>query len=671
MNILLTKFDYAPFKQIKNSDYLSSIKIAIKELKSEIDIITDNKSKSTFINTIEALDYTGIKLDRITSIFFNLNSAETNKEIQKIAIEISPKLSELKNYILLNNKLFNKINFVYNTINKSSLSTEKSTLLNNTYKSFLRNGANLSAEKKNKLRGIDIKLSKLSLDFGQNLLKETNDFELLVKDIKKLDGLSEDHIEAAKILAESKNKKGWLFTLDYPSYSALVTYCKNRLLRKEITIAFGQRAFKNNEFDNQKIVIEIVNLRYAKATLLGYLSYSEYILEERMAKSTKNVMDFLEGLVRKVKPVAIKEFKVLEGYAKSIDKIENLEKWDTAFYSEMYKKYKFNIDQEELKPYFSLKNVLQGAFTVSNKLYGLNFSEVLNVETYSEEVNTYEVTDDKNNFIALLYTDFHPREGKRGGAWMTSYKPQYKHKNTNERPHISIVCNFTKPTKNKPSLLTFDEVTTLFHEFGHALHGILANTTFKSLSGTNVSWDFVELPSQIFENWCYEEKALNLFAVHYKTKEVISIELIKKIKNSANYNQATQTLRQLSIGILDMNWHNTNPEKIKDVKKYESKVLENLTLTKEIDEVCMSTGFSHIFQGGYSAGYYSYKWAEVLDADAFEYFKEEGIFNKKIASKFKNNILSKGGTEDPMDLYIKFRGRKPTIDALLKRSQIL
>ena len=671
MSILLTKFDYAPFKQIKNSDYLSSIEIAINELKSEIDLITGNKSKSTFVNTIEALDYTGIKLDRITSIFFNLNSAETNKEIQKIAIEISPKLSELKNYILLNNTLFNKINFVYNTINKSNLSAEKSTLLNNTYKSFLRNGANLSEEKKNKIRDIDIKLSKLSLDFGQNLLKETNDFELVVSDIKKLEGLSDDHIEAAKMLAESKNKKGWLFTLDYPSYSALVTYCKNRLLRKEITIAFGQRAFKNNEFDNQKIVIEIVNLRYMKATLLGYLSYSEYILEERMARSTKNVMDFLEGLVKKVKPVAIKEFKVLEEYAKGIDKIESLEKWDTTFYSEMYKKYKFNINQEELKPYFSLKNVLQGAFIVSNKLYGLNFREVLNVETYSKEVNTYEVTDDKNNFIALLYTDFHPREGKRGGAWMTSYKPQYKHKNTNERPHISIVCNFTKPTKNKPSLLTFDEVTTLFHEFGHALHGILANTTFKSLSGTNVSWDFVELPSQIFENWCYEEKALNLFAVHYKTKETIPIELIKKIKNSANYNQAIQTLRQLSIGLVDMNWHNTNPAKIKDVKKYESKVLEKLTLTKDIDEVCVSTGFSHIFQGGYSAGYYSYKWAEVLDADAFEYFKEKGIFNKIVAAKFKNNILSKGGTEDPMDLYIKFRGRKPTIDALLKRSQIL
>ena len=671
MGILLTNFDYAPFNQIKNSDYLSSIELAIKELKFEIDLIIDNKNKPTFENTIEALDYTGIKLDRITSIFFNLNSAETNEEIQEIAIEISPILSKLKNYILLNDKLYNKINSVYNTLDKSTLTTEKSTLLNKTYKSFLRNGANLNAENKDKLRDIDIKLSKLSLDFGQNLLKETNDFELLVNNINKLDGLSDDHIEAAKMLAESKNKKGWLFTLDYPSYSALVTYCKNRLLRKEITIAFGQRAFKNNKFDNQKIVLEIVNLRYKKATLLGYISYSEYILEERMAKSTKTVMDFLEDLVKKVKPAAIKEFKVLEDYAKDIDNIERLEKWDTAFYSEMYKKHKFNIDQEELKPYFSLQNVLQGAFTVSNKLYGLNFKELLDVDTYNEEVKTYEVTDDKNNFIALLYTDFHPRKGKRGGAWMTSYKPQYKYKNTNERPHISIVCNFTKPTKNKPSLLTFYEVTTLFHEFGHALHGILANTTFKSLSGTNVSWDFVELPSQIFENWCYEKEALNLFAFHYETKKVIPIDLIKKIKKSANYNQASQTLRQLSIGLLDMNWHNINPEEIKDVKKYESKVLEKLTFTKELNEVCMSTGFSHIFQGGYSAGYYSYKWAEVLDADAFEYFKEQGIFNKKIASKFKNNILSKGGTEDPMDLYIKFRGRKPTIDALLKRSQIV
>jgi peptidyl-dipeptidase Dcp len=336
----------------------------------------------------------------------------------------------------------------------------------------------------------------------------------------------------------------------------------------------------------------------------------------------------------------------------------------------MYKKHKYDVDQEKLKPYFSLTNVLNGAFEISNKLYGLNFKKISTIDTYNDEVNTYEVNDEKNNFIALLYTDFHPRKGKRGGAWMTSYKPQYIFKNNNQRPHISIVCNFTRPIKNKPSLLTFNEVTTLFHEFGHALHGILANTKFKSLSGTNVSWDFVELPSQIFENWCYEEEALNIFAFHYKTKKLIPIELINKIKESANYNQASQTLRQLSLAILDMNWHNINPIKIKSVKDYEHKILKKLTFTKDLNVTCTSTSFSHIFQGGYSSGYYSYKWAEVLDADAFEYFKEKGIFNKSIASKFKDNILSKGGTQDPMDLYIKFRGRKPKINALLNRAGI-
>lgn len=670
MIALQNDFDYAPFSQIKNSDYLNSIRLGIKELKSEIDFISDNKKPHTFKNTIEALDYSGLKLDRITSVFFNINAAETSKEIQDIAVSISPELSELKNYILLNDKLYEKVKTVYNSTDKNNLSKEESTLLKNTYKSFLRNGASLSNKDKSKLRKIDIRLSKLSLNFGQNLLKETNEYELLISDVNKLDGLSNDHKEAAKILAESKNKKGWLFTLDYPSYSALITYCKNRLLRKEITIAFGQRAFRKNEANNQKIVLEIVNLKYQKARLLGYKSYSEYVLEERMAKNTENVMSFLEDLIKKVKPVAKKEFKVLENYAKSVDNIDSLEKWDVTFYSEMYKKFKYNIDQEELKPYFSLNNVLNGAFIISNKLYGLKFKKVSNIDTYNKEVNTYEVRDEKNSFVALLYTDFHPREGKRGGAWMTSYKSQYIYKNNNERPHISIVCNFTRPIKNKPSLLTFNEVTTLFHEFGHALHGILANTKFKSLSGTNVSWDFVELPSQIFENWCYEKEALNLFAFHHKTKGLIPIELIQKIKNSANFNQASQTLRQLSFAILDMNWHNCNPIKVKSVKNYEAKILERLTFTKDLHQTCMSTSFSHIFQGGYSAGYYSYKWAEVLDADAFEYFKEKGIFNKTIASKFKNNILSKGGTEDPMDLYIKFRGRKPTISALLKRSSI-
>jgi peptidyl-dipeptidase Dcp len=669
MNVLFSDFDYAPFNQIKNSDYLTSIRHGINELKSEIDTILSNKN-TTFKNTIEALDYSGLKLDRITSIFFNINAAETSKEIQDIAVTLSPELSELKNYILLNDKLYKKVKTVYNLTDKNSLSNEENTLLENTYKSFLRNGANLSNKDKNKLRKLDIMLGKLSLNFGQNLLKETNEYELLISDEKKLDGLSHDHKEAAKMLAKSKNKKGWLFTLDYPSFSALITYCKNRSLRKEITIAFGQRAFKNNESDNQKVILEIINLRYQKAILLGYKSYSEYVLEERMAKNTKNVMNFLEDLVEKVKPIAKKEFKVLENYAKSIDNIDNLEKWDISFYTEMYKKHKYDVDQEKLKPYFSLTNVLNGAFEISNKLYGLNFKKNSTIDTYNDEVNTYEVKDEKNNFIALLYTDFHPRKGKRGGAWMTSYKPQYIFKNNNQRPHISIVCNFTRPIKNKPSLLTFNEVTTLFHEFGHALHGILANTKFKSLSGTNVSWDFVELPSQIFENWCYEEEALNIFAFHYKTKKLIPIELINKIKESANYNQASQTLRQLSLAILDMNWHNINPIKIKSVKEYEHKILKKLTFIKDLNVTCTSTSFSHIFQGGYSSGYYSYKWAEVLDADAFEYFKEKGIFNKSIASKFKDNILSKGGTQDPMDLYIKFRGRKPKINALLNRAGI-
>ena len=669
MNVLFSDFDYAPFNQIKNSDYLTSIRHGINELKSEIDTILSNKN-TTFKNTIEALDYSGLKLDRITSIFFNINAAETSKEIQDIAVTLSPELSELKNYILLNDKLYKKVKTVYNLTDKNSLSNEENTLLENTYKSFLRNGANLSNKDKNKLRKLDIMLGKLSLNFGQNLLKETNEYELLISDEKKLDGLSHDHKEAAKMLAKSKNKKGWLFTLDYPSFSALITYCKNRSLRKEITIAFGQRAFKNNESDNQKVILEIINLRYQKAILLGYKSYSEYVLEERMAKNTKNVMNFLEDLVEKVKPIAKKEFKVLENYAKSIDNIDNLEKWDISFYTEMYKKHKYDVDQEKLKPYFSLTNVLNGAFEISNKLYGLNFKKNSTIDTYNDEVNTYEVKDEKNNFIALLYTDFHPRKGKRGGAWMTSYKPQYIFKNNNQRPHISIVCNFTRPIKNKPSLLTFNEVTTLFHEFGHALHGILANTKFKSLSGTNVSWDFVELPSQIFENWCYEEEALNIFAFHYKTKKLIPIELINKIKESANYNQASQTLRQLSLAILDMNWHNINPIKIKSVKDYEHKILKKLTFIKDLNVTCTSTSFSHIFQGGYSSGYYSYKWAEVLDADAFEYFKEKGIFNKSIASKFKDNILSKGGTQDPMDLYIKFRGRKPKINALLNRAGI-
>ena len=669
MNILDKNFDFAPFNSIRTEYFSSSVDRALEKLKSEIYAITSNKSQPTFNNTIVALEESGDKLDRITSIFFNLNSADTNEEIQKIAFTISPKLSDLKNFILFNEILFNKVEIVFKKNNKN-LTREQRTLLDKTYRSFVRNGSKLNYVDKEKLKEIDKKLSKLSLDFGQNLLKETNNYELNIINKNKLNGLSDDHLEAAKSLAESKNKKGWLFTLEYPSYSSLITYCSDRNIRKEISIAYGKRAFQNNKYDNQKIILDIINLRFTKSKILGFNNYSEYVLEQRMAKNPDTVMGFLNEIFDKVLPVAKKEFEELSLYATKCDGITKLQKWDIAYYSEKLKKNKFQIDQELLKPFFSLDNVLQGVFEISNKLYDLKFKEIFHVDKYHPDVKTFEVTDKNNNFISLLYTDFYPRKSKRGGAWMTSYKQQSIRNKKNSRPHISIVCNFTKPTKDKPSLLTFNEVTTLFHEFGHALHGILANTKYKSLSGTNVLWDFVELPSQLFENWCYEEKALNLFAKHFETGKKIPIELIKKIKNSSNFNQASQTLRQLSFALLDINWHNSDPSSINSVKDFEDDILNKYSFTPNFKETCMSTSFSHIFQGGYSSGYYSYKWAEVLDADAFEYFKSEGVFNKRIASKFKNNILKKGGTQNPMDLYIKFRGRKPKIEALLKRSAI-
>ena len=669
MNILDKNFDFAPFNSIKTEHFSSSVDRALEKLKSEIYAITSNKAQPTFNNTIVALEESGDKLDRITSIFFNLNSADTNEEIQKIAFTISSKLSDLKNFILFNEILFNKVEIVFKK-NSKNLSVEQRTLLDKTYRSFVRNGSKLNYVDKEKLKEIDKKLSKLSLDFGQNLLKETNNYELNIINKSKLNGLSDDHLEAAKSLAESKNKKGWLFTLEYPSYSSLITYCSDRNIRKEISIAYGKRAFQNNKYDNQKIILDIINLRFIKSKILGFNNYSEYVLQQRMAKNPDNVMGFLNEILDKVLPVAKKEFEELSLYATKCDGITKLQKWDIAYYSEKLKKNKFQIDQELLKPFFSLENVLQGVFKISNKLYDLKFKEIFHVDKYHPDVKTFEVTDKSNNFISLLYTDFYPRKSKRGGAWMTSYKQQSIRDKKNIRPHISIVCNFTKPTKDKPSLLTFNEVTTLFHEFGHALHGILANTKYKSLSGTNVLWDFVELPSQLFENWCYEEKALNLFAKHFETGKKIPIELIKKIKNSSNFNQASQTLRQLSFALLDINWHYSDPSSINSVKDFEDNILNKYSFTPNFKETCMSTSFSHIFQGGYSSGYYSYKWAEVLDADAFEYFKSEGVFNKRIASKFKNNILKKGGTQNPMDLYIKFRGRKPKIEALLKRSAI-
>jgi len=665
-----TPYTTAPFSLIKNGHYKPAFIEGIALAKQEIDDIINNKEAATFENTIAALDFSGQKLDRISSIFFNLNSAETNDEIQKIAQEVSPMLSEFSNDITLNEALFKRVKSVYDKKDSLNLTTEQDTLITNKYKGFVRNGANLNDIDKEELRRIDKELSTLTLKFGENALAEANAYELHLTNEKDLKGLPESTVEAAAMLAKQKGKEGWVVTLDYPSYIPFMTYADNRELRKEIAIAFGAKSFKNNEFDNQEVVLKLVKLRHKRANLLGYDTHAHFVLEERMAETPETVNTFLNDLLPKAKPAAIKEFEQLAELSKE-DDIAQLEKWDSAYYTEKLKKKLFNLDQEQLKPYFKLENVIEGVFTISNKLFDLVFEEIDTIDKYHPDVKTYKVTDTSGKHIAILYADFFPRDGKRNGAWMTSFKGQWIEDGKNSRPHISIVCNFTKPTETKPSLLTFNEVTTLFHEFGHALHGMLANTTYPSLSGTSVFWDFVELPSQLLENWCYEKEALSLFARHYETNEVIPMDFITKIKESSNFLEGMQTLRQLSFGMLDMGWHGKDPSQINDVKEFESKTFKNTQLFPDVINNCMSTSFSHIFQGGYSSGYYSYKWAEVLDADAFEYFIEKGIFDKETANKLKENILEKGGTEKPMKLYTDFRGKKPSSHALLKRAGLI
>ena len=667
----LTKHTTAPFSKINENDFEPAIYSEIARSIEEINQITNNANNPTFENTIEALEYSEQQLDRITSIFFNLNSAETNEKIQKIAQEISPKLSDFSNDIILNKDLFERVKKVYEASEMLNLSTEQQTLLDNKFKSFSRNGANLSTDKKEILREIDKKLSKLSLTFGENVLAETNKFQFHLTNESDVAGIPTSALEAAKAIAESENKEGWIFTLDYPSYIPFMKYADNRELRKKMAIAAGSKCFKGDALDNQANVLEIAKLRHQRANLLGYKTHAHFVLEERMAETPEKVISFLNELLEKAKPAAEREFQQLSDFAKKLDKIDQLQSWDSSYYSEKLKQELFNLDDEKLKPYFKLENVIDGAFTVANKLFDLRFEQVFDIDVYHKDVKTYEVYDGQNNFVAVFYADFHPRKGKRNGAWMTSYKSQQRKNGKVERPHVSIVCNFTKPTESKPSLLTFNEVTTLFHEFGHALHGMLADTTYPSLSGTSVYWDFVELPSQVLENWCYEAEALAIFAKHYETGEVIPMEFIEKIKASSTFLEGMATLRQISFGLLDMSWHGIDPTAIEDLKTHENQAFENTHLFPDNPETAMSTSFSHIFQGGYSSGYYSYKWAEVLDADAFEYFKENDIFSKEIASKFATHVLSKGGTEHPMVLYKRFRGAEPKPDALLKRAGLL
>ena len=668
MNILTqkfnTKYETAPFQEIKEENYLPAFQELIAQSEKEIDTIANNPAEATFENTIEALAYSGEQLDRVSSIFFNLNSAETNDEIQKIAQEVSPILTEFSSKISQNEKLFQRIKKVFDEKENLNLNEEQKTLLSETYKGFVRNGALLNEEDKKKLEKIDIDLSVKLLNFGQNVLAATNAYFKHITNKEDLAGIPEPILAQYAEEAKERRLEGYAITLQYPSYIPAMTYADNRNLRQELALANGKKAFDGGEFDNQNLIKEIINLRQQKAELLGYKNFAEYVLEERMAESAKKVFDFLNQLLTAATPYAEKEITQLKELAKA-DGIDKMEAYDHAYYAEKLRKQKFDLNDEELKPFFPLEKVQDAVFDLAEKLFNLDFKEVTDIQKYHSDVHVYEVFEN-NSLKAVLYVDYFPRKGKRAGAWMTSFKNQWKKDSTDSRPHISVVCNFSKPTADTPSLLTFQEVTTLFHEFGHALHGILADTQYPNLSGTSVKWDFVELPSQFLENYCYEPEFLKTFAKHYQTGEVLSDEKIKKINESKNFMEGYQTLRQLGFGLLDMAYH-TQPEAVQDIKTFETKQTEKCSLYPVNVETAISPSFSHIFQGGYSAGYYSYKWAEVLDADAFQYFKENGIFNSEIARKYKT-LLSLGGTQAPMELYKAFRGSEPKVESLLKRA---
>jgi len=673
MNILLqefnTPFGTVPFHKIHAEDFIPAIETGIKIGKEEIEKITTQTALPTFENTIEALERSGELVNRISSIFFNLNAAETNPEIQRIAKVISPLLSAFSNDIILDEKLFARIKHVYNHRPALNLTTEQQTLLQNTYKSFVRNGANLNEDAKSRLRSIDSSLSQLSLEYGEHVLSETNDYKLEITWEEDLAGLPESVKKAAALTAQENGKQeSWVFTLQAPSYIPFMTYAENRNLREELFKAFASRAFKANENNNENILLQIVKLRYDRANLLGFKSHADFVLQERMAESPEKVNTFLIDLLQHAKPVAAQELEEIAAYAQAHNGPAELARWDLLFYSEKLKKEKYTIDDEVLKPFFKLDNVIKGVFEAASRLYGLVFKENTTIDTYHADVKVFEVEEEDGTHVGILYTDFFPRPGKRNGAWMTSFRGQQVIDNQEQRPHIAIVCNFTKPLESKPSLLTFNEVKTFFHEFGHALHGLLAKGTYGSLTGTNVYWDFVELPSQIMENWTYEKECLDLFAYHYETGERMPAALVQKIKDSANFMAGYATIRQIGLASLDLKWHTTNPDTINSCAEFENSVLRETELLPSMPGTNTSCSFSHIFQGGYSAGYYSYKWAEVLDADAFEFFQEQGIFHRGTADLFRKHILSAGGSEHPMQLYKRFRGKEPSPQALLRRT---
>ncbi len=675
MNILLAPFDTplgtVPFEQIRQEEYLPALKEAISIGKKQIEDIILQTEAPTFDNTLLALEQSGQLIDRLANILFNLNTAHTNPELQGITREASGLLTTYSNDIRLNEALFKRIEAVYLQKDSLGLDSESLMLLQKTYKSFARNGAHLPDAAKEKLRAIDQELSELTLQFAENVLHESNDYLLEIVEEADLAGLPESAREMARQSALEKGKSGWVFTLQQPSYMAFMTYADRRPLREQLYRAYMSKANKDNAYDNRPLIKRLVSLRHQRAQLLGYAHHADFVLEERMAGSAEKVQAFLKDLLHYAKPAAEAQMQELLAYAQSIGFAEaQLQRWDFAYYAEKLKKEKYAIDDETLRPYFKLENVLQGMFEVARRLFGIRFEQRNDIPRYHPEVETYEVKDADGRHLAVFYADFFPRESKKGGAWMTSYREQHKLEGE-QRPHVSIVCNFTKATPSKPSLLSFGEVTTLFHEFGHALHGLLADTKYQSLSGTSVYWDFVELPSQIMENWCYEKDCLDLFARHYESNEPIPQELIQKIKESANFMEGYSTLRQLSFGLLDMAWHAAPLAEHISVEDFEQAVFAPTELFPKVAGTCMSTQFNHIFSGGYAAGYYSYKWAEVLDADAFELFQEKGIFDANTALAFRRHILSQGGTAHPMELYKRFRGQEPSVKALLRRSGLL
>ena len=661
-----TPYETFPFDKITVAHIEEVIEEGIAREEKEIEAIADNAVAPDFENTVVAMEKSGALLDRATTVMYNLLSANTNDELEELSQRVAPKLSEHSSNIMLNEKLFARVKAVKESC--PQLDDEEQMLLDRTYEAFERSGATLSDEDKVKFRAITSELSKLSLQFSQNNLKETNNYTLHVTEEAQLEGLPEMQIEQAELAAKERHLEGWVFTLHAPSYIPFMTYAHNRELREQLYMAYNTKCTHDNSENNFEVVKQLVNLRRELAQLLGYSSYAEYVLKRRMAENVENVYDLLNRLIAEYKAPAQKEVAEIQTLARQMEGEDFvMQPWDFSYYAHKLKVERYNLDQEMLRPYLELSRVKEGVFGLATRLYGITFKENHEVPKYHPDVTVYDVYDKDGSFLAVLYTDFHPRDSKQGGAWMTNYREE----DAETRPHVSVTMNFTKPTADKPALLTLDEVETFLHEFGHSLHGMFAKTRFRSLSGTNVYWDFVELPSQFMENYAVEKEFLQTFAYHYQTGELIPDELIQRIVESRNFNAAYACMRQISFGLLDMAYYTLQTPFDEDIRAFEKKAWEEVQLLPQCEETCMTVQFGHIMSGGYSAGYYSYKWAEVLDADAFSLFQEKGIFSREVAQSFRNNVLSQGGTCAPMTLYKRFRGQAPTIDALLRRNGIV